>query len=97
MKPSAAFSDKAGPLRYRDHSIRADLISLPGEKYIPDDWLDVSMAAHAGVRTLCYEGMVVVLIWHPLGWDVIAYGNAGLKQDTWPDSDLSAALIGLLD
>jgi hypothetical protein len=57
-------------MRYRDEGTQGDLIPLPGEKYIPDAWMDVSMTEHADVRTLCFEGMIVVLIWHPGGWDV---------------------------
>jgi hypothetical protein len=54
------------------------------------------MPEQADVRTLCYEGMIVVLIWHPGGWDAVSYGNAGLKQHVWPDADLSARLVGLI-
>lgn len=84
-------------MRYRDESIRAQLIRLPGEEYISDDWVDFSVATQTGLRTVCNDGMIVVLVWQPGSWDVIAYGANGLQQLTWPDSDVSARLISLLD
>jgi hypothetical protein len=84
-------------VRYRNESIRPELTTLPGEEYIPDDWVDFSVATQTCVRTICNSGMIVVLVWQPGSWDVIAYGANGLQQDTWPDSDVSARLIGLLD
>lgn len=82
---------------YRDQAVRPDLVSIPDEDAITDDWVDCSDPSQTGIRTLFSQGLLAVLVWQPGAWDVVAFSDRGIEHHTWTEEHIPLRLLSLLD